>query len=407
MKKYLLLILLQIFIVKAFALRAPIGLALKITDARLQNISGIMHVNNQIWVHSNKGGSSKLYLLGIKTDVLRTPIWHGLNKEVVSKADTAFVVDSTSFANIGNVDWEDLAFDSNYVYIGDIGNFFGDRKNLRVYRFPIDKLGSKNVYVDTISFSYAEQSDFATRINHDFDCEALSANDSLLILCTKGTGGKMYTYHLSKKPGTYRISRIASYDNPNSYSLTGLAAYIAAPQPWYYSISVNDTNQHQRHWAYGKVMRLNRDFKSLSGDIHNVPVYLSCIDYVHSNLILGDTLKQRGLLFTEISVSPASDSFPALLLMHGYTASSKKIDYSSFKMFPNPVSQPKTIHLDLNGLNPMGELIIKDFSGKIVLKKLSKNRNIELNIDHLSSGTYTVSYLPKGGSAITRKLIVE
>ena len=60
-----------------------------------------------------------------------------------------------------NVDWEALAQDENYIYVGDFGNnSTGNRTDLKIYRVEKNSLYT-SPEVDTITFSYATQTDFS------------------------------------------------------------------------------------------------------------------------------------------------------------------------------------------------------------------------------------------------------
>ena len=54
-----------------------------------------------------------------------------------------------------NRDWESLASDENFVYIGDIGNNRGNRKDLKIYITDLEF----NL-IDSINFNYNNQSKF-------------------------------------------------------------------------------------------------------------------------------------------------------------------------------------------------------------------------------------------------------
>jgi len=106
-----------------------------------------------------------------------------------------FLLDKTTFAQqqllsvtgATNVDWEELAMDENFLYIGDMGNISGVRTDLKIYRIPIATLGTDPVVMDTISFSYADQTDFTPQlIMTPYDCEAFIVKEDTLHLFTKG-----------------------------------------------------------------------------------------------------------------------------------------------------------------------------------------------------------------------------
>ena len=66
-----------------------------------------------------------------------------------------------------NRDWESLAKDDKYIYIGDIGNNKGNRKDLKIYLIDFDfKL------IDSIYCNYNNQSKFKKKKKNNFNAEA-------------------------------------------------------------------------------------------------------------------------------------------------------------------------------------------------------------------------------------------
>jgi hypothetical protein len=154
-----------LFLVCSVSLKAQIK---KICDVpSIPEISGTVWVNNQLWVHNDGGNAPILYRIDTAT----------------GKA-----IDSTTFSGVSNVDWEDLAANNTHIFIGDFGNNYGDRKNLKIYKFPITDLGKKQVVCDTISFYYPLQNTYNSNPLTNFDCEALVALDDSLILFSKSIG---------------------------------------------------------------------------------------------------------------------------------------------------------------------------------------------------------------------------
>ena len=124
-------------------------------------------------------------------------------------------------SNVSNKDWEDLAEDENYIYIGDFGNNRGGRKDLRVLRVLKSDMKNKKVAVDSITFTWADQKNFEKRnMKHDFDCEAFFAHgDSLYFFTKNWANKKTRLYSMSKLPGDYQLKPIAEFDT--DFMVTG------------------------------------------------------------------------------------------------------------------------------------------------------------------------------------------
>ena len=153
---------------------------------KVKETSGLFFHNGRLWTHNDSGGK---------------PILYGLD------TTTFEVVQQITLVNAKNKDWEDVCTDGEKVYVGDFGNNKGKRKNLRIYSFSLKVIpakGDASVTVDSIRFSFADQTSFDyKKQEHDFDCEAMFATDEYLYLFSKGWAtGTTRLYRLSKTSGT-------------------------------------------------------------------------------------------------------------------------------------------------------------------------------------------------------------
>ena len=117
--------------------------------------------------------------------------------------------------NATNVDWEDICADSNFIYIGDIGNNLGTRQDLKIYKVAIaDYLNTVNdtIWADTISFHYADQTTFnPAPFQTNYDAESLiSFGDSLYVMTKQWSKPGTTVYSLSKTAGSYSIHKVDS-----------------------------------------------------------------------------------------------------------------------------------------------------------------------------------------------------
>lgn len=163
-------------------------------SATISESSGLVSLDGQIWTHNDSGGLPELYELN-KADgsILRTVI----------------------IQNATNIDWEDLAADSDYVYIGDFGNNSGSRTDLKIYRINRSELEfSNSVSADVINFSYSDQTSWDPHPNQtDFDCEGfITYQDSLYLFSKDWLDHKTRMYQLSGQPGTYIAQYRSTFD---------------------------------------------------------------------------------------------------------------------------------------------------------------------------------------------------
>lgn len=165
-----------------------------LTTPLLDENSGLLYLDGQLWLH---------------VDDLDTNLY---------RIDTtnSTVLESLPVRNAWNYDWEDISSDSQYVYVGDVGNNVGSRTNLSILRFDKAQLssGAGYVQVDTIRFSYADQTDFTPALdNTRFDCEAFVVVDDTLHLFSKDWVTKRTRrYKLPAQPGTYSIAPVDSLE---------------------------------------------------------------------------------------------------------------------------------------------------------------------------------------------------
>ena len=104
-----------------------------------------------------------------------------------------------------NHDWEEISQDSTHLYIGDFGNNFrGNRTDLHLLKIEKKSFLEGNPVIDTISFSYSDQTDFTVQKGNttNFDCEAfIVTRDSIYLFSKQWTSSKTSIYVLPNQPG--------------------------------------------------------------------------------------------------------------------------------------------------------------------------------------------------------------
>src|SRR5690606_31182475 len=89
---------------------------------------------------------------------------------------TGAVISQFALPGVTNIDWEDIAQDEDFIYIGDFGNNArGNRQNLRILRLSKASMSTAVPVIDTLFFSFEDQTDFTALPANttDFDCEAM------------------------------------------------------------------------------------------------------------------------------------------------------------------------------------------------------------------------------------------
>jgi len=143
---------------------------------------------NYLWSFNDGGNAPELYRIDTVTNTL-------LQRVILSGAT--------------NIDWEDIAFDGTYFYIGDFGNNLnGARTDLVIYKFalsaipdyvtnPVATIAAQKI--STIRFIYSDQPQppvATTSNNTKFDCEAMIVDNGKIHLFTKNWIDKNSTHYI-------------------------------------------------------------------------------------------------------------------------------------------------------------------------------------------------------------------
>lgn len=157
--------------------------SLKLKDSLREN-SGLISFDHLLWTHNDDHDNT---IYGLDS-----------NGKIQKKI---------KLEKVKNNDWEEISQDSSFIYIGDFGNNFqGNRKNLHLLRIEKKSFLTNNPAIDTISFSYSNQTDFTEQKenNTDFDCEAfVVSKDSIYLFSKQWKQNKTTVYVLPKIPGKY------------------------------------------------------------------------------------------------------------------------------------------------------------------------------------------------------------
>lgn len=147
--------------------------------SELSEISGLEKISDSLLIAINDGGNEPiLFFLDRRGTITR----------------------KVRVSNASNTDWEALAIDEKYVYIGDFGNNMNERKDLCIYRVNRQDLATLNeVGAEKMIISYKEQTAFPPK-DHEryFDAEAMTFFEGQLWIFTKNStkpfDGKSFIY---------------------------------------------------------------------------------------------------------------------------------------------------------------------------------------------------------------------
>jgi len=161
---------------------------------KVNETSGIIYFDEAIWTFNDSGGKPEIYRIDEKSGKV--------NRIVV-------------ISNAKNNDWEDITMDDEYIYIGEFGNNWGNRKALVIYKISQKDIisGKSEVDAELIQFSYNDQVSFEKmNRSHNFDCESvISFGDSLILFSKNWEDHNTRMYKLPKEAGSYKLSPLDSF----------------------------------------------------------------------------------------------------------------------------------------------------------------------------------------------------
>jgi hypothetical protein len=162
-----------------------------VLSEELKEISGIHYINDTLLVAHNDGGNGPfLYFIH--------PNSGKILKRVVVKG-------------VKNTDWEDIALEGKFLYIGDFGNNANKRKNLSIIRVSWkEALMKDTVNSEVMTFEYSDQIAFPPEKKAlNFDAECMAFADGYLWIFTKNRtdpfDGVSYVYRVKFQENTHAI----------------------------------------------------------------------------------------------------------------------------------------------------------------------------------------------------------
>lgn len=158
--------------------------------------SGLIWYRDKLWTINDSGGDPVLFSIDMQT----------------GKCIQAIYVEGAD-----NRDWEELAQDEKFVYIFDIGNNYGRREELTIYKVLKDSIpfaGNARIQPEIIRYRYGDKEESAGHFSRSpYDCEAAFAmNDSLYLFTKDWENQKTVLYTCSASPGTYTLWPAASFE---------------------------------------------------------------------------------------------------------------------------------------------------------------------------------------------------
>ena len=359
----------------------PIYLA-DLTES-LDEISGLAFINNQLWAQTDSYTPQKLYQLHTAT---------GLPEH------------ETLLVNSSNTDWEDLARDDNYLYVGDFGNNDGDRSDLKIYKVPINQLSQNAATTEVIAFQYEDQTSFEPApAQNNFDCEAFFfANDSLHLFTKRWLDQKTYHYVLPAEAGSYvaqlrdsfdteALITAADIDAEGHIILLGLAPLTQEGILWLLY------DYPQGHFFAGNKRRISLGSPFVNGQLEGI-----CFSGIWKGYLAAEGFGQLPPLlhFFQIESIVSSTENPA-------EDQSRTGKPDSIRAWPNPFTEKITLESHKDAY--IREIQLFDASKKIILiKRWPAAQRLPLTLEtpaHLPKGIYYLRVKTENGKEEMLRLI--
>ena len=333
----------------------------------LAETSGLIHWNDFLWTH-NDNNDTRLYRLDTLTG--------GINE-------------SYQLGTNDNTDWEDIAQDKDYIYIGDFGNnASGNRTDLHILRIDKSTLNAGEPVIDTLFFSYSDQIDFqpADANNTDYDCEAmLVIEDSIFLFTKQWISGQTAVYSFPKTPGTHTADLRDHFNVQGlitgaachpSTGVVALCGYNVLLPPFIYLLFDFEGTR----FFSGNVRRIDipPSFLQIEGitTFDGVKYYLTNESFTWFPTIL----QQLHVIELGPYLYPDPDTNTSWIPLRN--------DPRDLIVYPNPANGSATIYSDASLTG--SRYIILDQNGKQVMTGKLEDGNTTIGIDPLTNGLYVI-----------------
>lgn len=316
--------------------------------AVMSETSGLVLYNDHLLTH-NDDSDTNLYLLD---------------------SSDPFDYTTLPITGVSNSDWEDIAEDEDYIYIGDFGNnVSGNRTNLRIFRILKSEL-MNNPVADTISFSYETQTDFTPQSSNstDFDCEAFIVTAEKIYLFTKEWGTKKTSvYELEKTPGTHTASYketlnvqglITGATHLEEEQLVVLSGYSIILQPFVYLLY--DFENDDFFSGNKRKIMLNLPYHQVEGitSEDGLMYYLSNEAFATGNIQVDPKI-------TKLDLS----SYLSNYLEGNPLAVKEPVANTLVQVFPNPAKESVVIQLNEEQIGIITSVELIDATGRTVFQQ--------------------------------------
>lgn len=128
---------------------------------------------NVFWVHNDSGDQPRVFAIDSLGQFYQSARYRNY--------------EGITIAGATNVDWEDITMDNKgNLVIADVGNNYNDRKDLVLYVVPEPSpIASNTTFLKKLFFKYPDQKSFTTKVDFNYDCEAVFFADGRFHMLSK------------------------------------------------------------------------------------------------------------------------------------------------------------------------------------------------------------------------------
>lgn len=266
----------------------------------LNESSGLTFLDGKLWSFSDSGNPDDIYRIDTVTNT---------------------IFQTVDVSNATNVDWEDMASNNDYLFIGDFGNNNGNRQDLKIYRVNKSALTptTTSVTAAIINFSYSDQTSFVSNpTNHNFDCEAMIfLNDSIHLFSKNWVDFQTKHYVLPNVPGTHvaqlretlNTGFLVTGASVQQYGVISLIGYLrTGTKP----ISLYMLYDYRNNFLFnGNKRKFDLSNQNVYGQMEGVDFFNSYLGFVSNELYTtGTNVPAKLRIFNLASYLPGAYLFP-------------------------------------------------------------------------------------------------
>jgi len=390
------------------------------TDPKSTNYNPLASANDGscLYASASVSATTTVALSSVISETSGLSLWNGKiwthndNTEInIYALDTITGSISNNYIlnGVQNIDWEEISQDENFFYVGDFGNnTYGNRQNLRILRVSKSSLTNNTPQIETINFSYSNQTDFSQKTNNntDFDCESfIVSSDSIYLFSKQWIGKKTSCYSLPKIPGTYSAHLKSTYDvgglitgatylpEKKLIALCGYNLTNFTLDP--FICVLYDFEENDFFGGNKRKIKISQPYNQVEGIATN-----NGLKYFISNEAFSKSIINIPQQLHTLDLSSFLSSY---LTKFEQPTGIEKQKTNLFKFSPNPATN--FVHLASAYDDSCSNFVITSQIGQIITSGEIHSTNQTIDISSLPSGAYVLKLYDKKGTSLSGILL--